>query len=124
MANNSLSYLKKSGVKIKLADGKIHELRYDLNALEYLQEAFKGDEGFSGMKDLDKIELDNAKNIKIFIRAGILHEYEEGEEPTLKQVGKLVDIDIVMNFEKYITEALIMSMPERDSEDVEGTEKK
>lgn len=124
MADNSLSYLKKSGVKIKLADGKVHELRYDLNALEYLQEAFKDEPGYNGIKDLDKIELDNAKNIKKFIRAGILHEYEEGEEPTLKQVGKLVDIDIVMNFEKYITEALIMSMPERDPEDAECIEKK
>jgi hypothetical protein len=122
MADNSLSYLKRSGVKIKLADGKTHELRYDLNAIEYMQETFKDVDGFAGVKDLDKINLDSAKNIKIFLKAGLLHEYDE--EPTLKEIGKLVSLDIIMDFEKHIAEALLLSMPERDTEATEDSEKK
>lgn len=121
--DKSLGYLKKSGIQIRLADGKVHKLVYDLNALEYLQEAFSVVEGFSSVKDLDKIELNNAKNIKILIRAGILHEFEEGKEPTLREVGKLIDVDMVMNFEKYIGEALALSMPERDMEESDSEKK-
>ncbi|WHH59168.1 hypothetical protein [Petroclostridium sp. X23] len=116
--NKSLSYIKKSGVKIKLADGKIHELKYDMNSLEYLNEEF------GSIKNLDSIELDNPKNIKILMRAGLLHEYEEGQEPTLREIGKLLDVEMIMNFEKYIGDALLLSMPETDDENIAAVKKK
>lgn len=110
MDKKTLNYLRKSGVKIKLADEQIHVLKYDMNALEYLEGVY------GGIKNLDSVELTRAKDIKHFIKAGLLHEYPEGEEPSLREIGALMDMDMIMNFENYIGEALELSMPY----DVEG----
>ena len=116
--NKSLGYIRNSGVKVKLADGKMHELKYDMNALEYLEQAF------GSIKNLAQVDLDSARNIKIFIHAGLLHEYEEGREPTLRETGKLVTLDMIMNFEEHIEEALILSFPEPEEPEAQEFKKK
>ncbi|MDP4092598.1 MAG: hypothetical protein Q8920_04485 [Bacillota bacterium] len=125
--DNSLGYIKKSGIKVKLADGKTHEIKYDMNALEYLQECF-GD-----IKELYDIDLEDIKNIKIFLRAGLLHEFPENEAPSLFEIGKLVilmtiDIDgeIItydLNSFEYLSEAFGVPMKDIMNVDLRSSKK-
>jgi hypothetical protein len=97
---NALGYIKEKTIKIKLLDGE-HELKFDLNALELLEEEF------GGIDVLDNLDLSKMRNFKAFIRAGIAHEYEDDKIPTPRAVGKLIDLNMLMQFEKSISEALI-----------------
>ncbi len=114
--DKSLGYIKKSGVKIKLADGKIHLIKYDTNALEYLEEQF------GSITDLYDIDLEVIKNIKIFLRAGLLHEYPEDQAPSPFEISKLFvlmslsicDRNLVydLNSFEYLSEAFGVPMKE------------
>jgi hypothetical protein len=114
--DKSLRYIKKSGVKIKLADGKTHEIRYDLTALEYLEDQF------GSIKDLYDIDLEDIKNIKVFLRAGLLHEYPEDQAPSLFEISKLFILMSIqigdrllvydLNSFEYMSEAFDVPMKE------------
>lgn len=98
--NNSLSYIKGRGAKIKLEDG-LHEFKYDTNAMEYLQSEF----GIE-INDLYEIDFEDPKNIKKFLLAGLMHEYEkESDIPDLFEIGKKLVImqvtidDIVLKYD-------------------------
>lgn len=85
MADNSLSYIKASGKKVKLSDNKMHEIKYTTNGMEYLEREF------GSITDLDNIDLDEPINIKKFLLAGLIHEYKkETDVPDLFEIGKLV----------------------------------
>lgn len=43
MSDNSLSYVKNRGIKVKLTDGKYHEIRYNANLYAYLEYEFRVD---------------------------------------------------------------------------------
>lgn len=88
MSDNTLSYIKNSGVKVKLADGKVHELRYNANSYAYLEDEFGIDIG-----DIEDINLEEPINIKKLLMAGLIHEYKkEADIPSLFEFGKLVSI--------------------------------
>lgn len=105
--------MKDEGVKIML--DKERELRFDLNALEALEE-----QGISIDKAFAALETRSVKMCKALLYATLVHEEEGNEDFTPKFVGRIVGVgDILMAFDK-LSESLMKSMPEND--DDEGNE--
>lgn len=101
--------MKDQGVKVTL--DKERELRFDLNALEVLE-----DQGISLDKAFKGLGSKSIKMCKALLYASLAHEEEGNEEFTPKYVGRIVSIgDFEMVFAK-LTEALEKAMPENDGE--------
>lgn len=112
--NSAGKAMKDQGVKIML--DKERELRFDLNALEVLE-----DQGISLDKAFEGLEKQSMKMCKALLYASLAHEEEGNESFTPKFVGQIIGFgDFQRAFEK-LSEALAKAMPE--SEGDEGNEK-
>lgn len=99
--------MRDEGVKITL--DKKRELRFDLNALEVME-----DQGISLDEAFEGLGSKSIKMCKILLFASLAHEEEGNENFTPKFVGQIVNIgNFEMAFEK-LTEALEKAMPEAD----------
>lgn len=101
--------MKDEGVKIML--DKERELRFDLNALEVLE-----DQGISLDKAFEGLGTKSIKMCKALLYASLAHEEEGNEDFTPNLVGRLIGFgDFEMAFTK-LTEALEKAMPESQGE--------
>lgn len=118
----NLTEIKQKGIKITL-DGKEMLLRYDLNAFAYL-EAKLG-------KDWLNKDMSNLRLLKHFLRAGLLHNYDNDKyydnddynslKPTLSQVGRMVDMDALMTLPDQIIAAMEAALPEKTEDEGENS---
>lgn len=109
--------MKDKGVKMKFADGKEREFKFDLNALVALQEKL-GDVqlAFEGLQGRD------FGVIRTLLWALLVTE--EGEDFTEMQAGSLIDIQSIGELAERMEESLLASTPvsDEDTEPVEGKE--
>lgn len=95
---------KNSAVKITLADGKERVLRYTLNAMVELEEAYGSvDEAFRVLE-----EEQSLKAMRKVIWAGLLHE---NDPLTEQEVGNLIDIDYMKELVASVGGALTADLP-------------
>lgn len=94
--------------------GKERELRYDLNALAELEDAYGSiEEAFK------KAQTGSIKALRCIIWAGILHE---DESLTERQVGKWLDIHSLNELTEVAGGAMSQSFPEEDTSPNEETQ--
>lgn len=85
---------------------KPRRLRFDLNALCELEDAFK--------KPIQEILEDGVigiKQIRTFIWAGLLHE---DPELAIQDVGRMIDLDNILYVQEKVTEALNSAFGEQE----------
>ncbi|WP_044895964.1 hypothetical protein [Bacillus alveayuensis] len=105
-----MNNVRDKGVKITL--DKERTMKFDLNALCELEEAFGTLE--EAFKSLEKMSM---KAIRKLLHASLVHE---DESLTEKQVGQLIDINNIQYVAQKIQEAFQESSPKAE----ENTEKK
>lgn len=98
--------MKDEAVKVKLADGKEHKLKFDLNTLCTLQEKF-GDDVLNVLGDLGS----DFKAIR-----SILHAVLDHEGLSEKEVGSLIDLRNITNVTDAIEKAMEGAVPQPDEE--------
>lgn len=94
---------------ITLSDGVERELRFTLNALAELEDRY-------GTVDaaFDALEHNSIKAARCIIWAGLL----DGDDTlTEKQVGALIDIDVLNSVMETLTDAVSDDMPEKTEQD-------
>lgn len=99
--------MKDEAVKVTLADGKKHELKFDLNTLCSLQEKF-GDDVFNVIGDLDET---NFKSIRSILHAVLAHEGLSESE-----VGSLITMANIYDVVEALEQAMEGAVPQPDEE--------
>ena len=95
-------------VPITLSDGVERTLKFTLNALAELEDAYGSvDEAFK------KLESNSIKAVRKILWAGLLHE---GDPPlTETEVGNLIDIVYMQELMGTMNEALAQNMPTQEA---------
>ena len=105
MAN--LKDVRRNKISITLNDGIERELKFDLNAMAELEDAYG-----SVDKAFEALERNNSvKALRKVIWAGLLHEEKPLDE---KQVGKLVDIQYMQELVDSLNDAMTADLPDKD----------
>lgn len=99
--------MKDEAVKVTLADGKKHELKFDLNTLCTLQEKF-GDDVLNVLGSID------GANFKL-VRS-VLHAVLDHEGISEKEVGSLISMTNIMDVVEALHQAVEGAVPEPDEE--------
>lgn len=106
MAKKS-TVMKDEGIKVTLADGKKHELKFDLNTLCTLQDKF-GDDVLGVLGGLDE---SNFKSIRSILHAVLAHEGLSESE-----VGSLITMSNITDVVEALQQAMESAVPEADEE--------
>lgn len=121
-----LNELRNKTILLKL-NGEDFRLRFDLNAISYLEHVYGSFE-----KALNT-ELTTTKDIKHFLKAGLLHQYDNDAafetddfaalKPTLTEVGSKIGISDIVDLNEQLTKALVASLPEKAEGDHPNAQK-
>lgn len=96
---NDVQRIKRSAVKITLADGKERVLRYTLNAMIELEESYGSvEEAFRVLE-----ETNSLKALRKILWAGLLHEEDALTE---QEIGALIDIEYMQELVNGVGTAL------------------
>lgn len=97
--------------KVKLADGKEYEIKFDLNSLCSLQEKF----GDDALKALSGIDGSDFKLIRTILFCVLEHE-----DLTEKEVGSLIDMTNISSVVEALSLAIENSAPESEETQTES----
>lgn len=101
---SNVADVKRKTVKITLSDGVERELKFTLNALAELEDAYGSVE-----KAFDKLEKHNSmKALRTILWAGFLHT---NPDITEQQVGNLIDLADMQNLVESLGTAFDNDMP-------------
>ena len=112
MAN--LDDVRSKKIEITLNDGVKRELRFTLNAMAELEDAYGSvDKAFEALEKNNSI-----KALRKILWAGLLHE----ENPmTELEVGMLVDMQYMASLIDSLNGAFVNDMPQEDTLAIDGT---
>lgn len=99
--------MKDEATKVTLADGKKHELKFDLNTLCDLQDKF-GDDVLGVLGGLDE---SNFKSIRSVLHSVLAHEGLSEQE-----VGSLITMTNITDVVEALQQAVEGAVPEPDEE--------
>ncbi|MEK5530649.1 hypothetical protein MKX79_14885 [Viridibacillus sp. FSL R5-0468] len=97
--------------KVKLADGKEYEIKFDLNSLCSLQEKF-GEDVFTALSGIDGSDFKLIRTILFVVL--------EHEGLTEKEVGSLIDMSNMPSVVEALGQALENSTPETEDTQTES----
>jgi hypothetical protein len=103
---------KRGFITFKGGDKKQYKLKYDFNALCEMEDALGVDSIFETFQQGFNV---SAKNIRILIWAGLIHEHED---LTIKDVGRILTGVDLKEVYAAVAEALNAILGENDGEEV------